>query len=129
MNLLEYLKQYADVLCDEPLAKHTTFRIGGTCDYFVYPKTMLSFMRIMQLLKEQEVPFQIFGKGSNLLCSDDAYHGVVVCLDRYLNNFYFEEDGTLDVRSFCWHRKRCAIRSAVLNLPAAFRERWEARSI
>ena len=51
MNLLEYLKQYADVLCDEPLAKHTTFRIGGTCDYFVYPKTVLSFMRIMQLLK------------------------------------------------------------------------------
>ena len=95
MNLLEYLKQYADVLCDEPLAKHSTFRIGGICDYFVYPKTMLSFMRIMQLLKEQEVPFQIFGKGSNLLCSDDVYHGVVVCLDRYLNNFYFEEDGTL----------------------------------
>ena len=101
MNLLEYLKQYADVLCDEPLAKHTTFRIGGICDYFVYPKTMLSFMRIMQLLKEQEVPFQIFGKGSNLLCSDDVYHGVVVCLDRYLNNFYFEEDGTLVAEAGC----------------------------
>ena len=64
MNLLEYLKQYADVLCDEPLAKHTTFRIGGTCDYFVYPKTMLSFMRIMQLLKEQEADgILVFGGG------------------------------------------------------------------
>lgn len=68
---------------------------------FCLSQTMLSFMRIMQLLKEQEVPFQIFGKGSNLLCSDDAYHGVVVCLDRYLNNFYFEEDGTLVAEAGC----------------------------
>lgn len=64
MNLLEYLKQYADVLCDEPLAKHTTFRIGGTCDYFVYPKTVLSFMRIMQLLKEQRFLFRFLARAA-----------------------------------------------------------------
>src|SRR5699024_5741547 len=95
MNLIEYLQQYGDVLTDESLAKHTTFRIGGPCDYFVYPKNMLCFLRIMQVLKEQQVPYRIFGKGSNLLCSDDAFHGVILCLDRYLNNFYFEADGTL----------------------------------
>ena len=101
MNLIEYLQQYGDVLTDESLAKHTTFRIGGPCDYFVYPKNMLCFLRIMQVLKEQQVPYRIFGKGSNLLCSDDAFHGVILCLDRYLNNFYFEADGTLVAEAGC----------------------------
>ena len=101
MNLIEFLQQYGDVLTDESLAKHTTFRIGGPCDYFVYPKNMLCFLRIMQVLKEQQVPYRIFGKGSNLLCSDDAFHGVILCLDRYLNNFYFEADGTLVAEAGC----------------------------
>lgn len=101
MNLIDYLQQYGDVLTNEPLARHTTFRIGGPCDYFVYPKNMLCFLRIMQLLREWQIPYRIFGKGSNLLCSDDAFHGVILCLDRYLNNFYFEADGTLVAEAGC----------------------------
>lgn len=101
MNIFDHLEQYGDVLVKEPLAKHTTFRIGGECDYFVYPKNILSFLRILQILKEEQIPYRIFGKGSNLLCSDDAYHGVILCLDRYLNNFYFEKDGTLLAEAGC----------------------------
>lgn len=101
MNVFDQLQQYGDVLCNEPLKKHTTFRIGGECDYFVYPKNILCFLRIQQILKEKAIPYQIFGKGSNLLCSDDAFHGVVICLDRYFNNFYFEEDGTLLAEAGC----------------------------
>lgn len=101
MKLIERLQPYGDVLCDEPLAKHTTFRIGGNCDYFVYPKNILCFFRILQVLKEEQVPYRIFGKGSNLLCSDDAFHGVILCLDRYFNNFYFEADGTLLAEAGC----------------------------
>lgn len=101
MNLFNHLQQYGDVLCNESLAKHTTFRIGGECDYFVYPKNIICFLRVMQLLKEEGIPYRIFGKGSNLLCSDEAYHGVILCLDRYFNNFYFEEDGTLLAEAGC----------------------------
>ncbi len=101
MKLIERLQPYGDVLCDEPLAKHTTFRIGGNCDYFVYPKNFLCFFRILQVLKEEQVPYRIFGKGSNLLCSDEAFHGVILCLDRYFNNFYFEADGTLLAEAGC----------------------------
>lgn len=101
MKQIEQLELYADVLRQEPLARHTTFRIGGVCDYFVYPKSLLCFMRCIQLLKEEGIPFKIFGKGSNLLCSDAPYHGAVLCLDRYLNNFYFEEDGTCLAEAGC----------------------------
>ena len=101
MNILNVLKPYADVLENESLTKHTTFRIGGVCDYFIYPKSILCLMRILRLLQERHIPYAIFGKGSNLLCSDEPYHGAVICLDRYLNNFYFEEDGTLIAEAGC----------------------------
>ena len=55
MNLIEYLQQYGDVLTDESLAKHTTFRIGGPCDYFVYPKTV-SYTHL-DVYKRQGTPF------------------------------------------------------------------------
>ena len=101
MNILNVLKPYADVLENESLTKHATFRIGGVCDYFIYPESILCLMRILRLLQERHIPYAIFGKGGNLLCSDEPYHGAVICLDRYLNNFYFEEDGTLIAEAGC----------------------------
>lgn len=101
MNLERQLSAYGDVECNEPLTKHTTFRIGGNAKYFIYPKNELCFMRILELLKQHEVPHKIFGKGSNLLCSDDDYEGAVICLDRYMTDFYFEEDGTLVAQAGC----------------------------
>lgn len=101
MNLERQLSAYGDVECNEPLTKHTTFRIGGNAKYFIYPKNELCFMRILELLKQHEIPHKIFGKGSNLLCSDDDYEGAVICLDRYMTDFYFEEDGTLVAQAGC----------------------------
>ena len=39
MNLEKRFSAYGDVKCNESLAKHTTFQVGGDCQYFVYPKT------------------------------------------------------------------------------------------
>ena len=99
MTLQKKLELYADVEVDASLKKHTTFRIGGTCKYFVYPKSLFCLMRILDIVKEANLPLKVFGKGSNLLCSDEDYEGVVVCLDRHLNDFYFEEDGTCLVQA------------------------------
>lgn len=101
MNLEQKLSAYGDVERNEPLSKHTTFRIGGNASYFIYPKNEICFMRILELLKEAGLPYKIFGKGSNLLCSDDDYEGAVICLDRYMTEFYFEEDGTCVAQAGC----------------------------
>lgn len=101
MNLKERLLPYGDVECNEPLAKHTTFRIGGNAAYFIYPKNEICLMRILDLLKEANLPYKIFGKGSNLLCSDEPYEGACICLDRYMTDFYFEQDGTCVAQAGC----------------------------
>ena len=41
------------------------------------------------------------GKGSNILCSDDDFDGAVICLDRYMSDFYFEEDGSVMAQAGC----------------------------
>lgn len=99
---LEYkLKTYGDVECNEPLKKHTTFRIGGEARYFIYPKNEICLMRILEILKEHNIAHKIFGKGSNILCGDDFYDGAVICLDRYFTDFYFEEEGICVAQAGC----------------------------
>ncbi|MEG0265893.1 MAG: UDP-N-acetylmuramate dehydrogenase [Erysipelotrichaceae bacterium] len=97
--IINKLKQYGDVDCDVALSKHTTFRIGGICDYMVYPKNEICLTSILKICKEYEIPYKILGKGSNLLASDAAYHGAIISLDRFFTEFYFEEDGTCVAQS------------------------------
>ena len=47
MTLLEKLEVYGKVLQNESMKKHTTYRIGGTVDYYIYPKNELALMRIL----------------------------------------------------------------------------------
>ena len=93
-KLIERLQPYADVECDVKLSTRTTFRVGGLCKYFIYPKNMLGLLRILDILEEAQIPRKVFGKGSNILCSDDVYKGAVISLDRYFTDFMFEADGT-----------------------------------
>lgn len=83
------------------MAVQQSFRIGGCCKYFIYPKSELSLLRILDILEEAHVEVKIFGKGSNILCSDEDYDGAVIDLDRYFTDFYFEEDGTVVVQAGC----------------------------
>ncbi|MEF9962139.1 MAG: UDP-N-acetylmuramate dehydrogenase [Erysipelotrichaceae bacterium] len=92
--IVDKFKQYGDVECDASLSKHTTFRIGGSCDYMIYPKNEICLTSILEICKEYKIPYKVLGKGSNVLANDHVYHGAVICLDRFFTDFYFEEDGT-----------------------------------
>lgn len=101
MIVKKRLDTYADVEEQVSLKTRTTFRIGGNCRYFIYPKNEICFLRILQILKEENISWRIFGKGSNILCSDDDFDGAVICLDRYMSDFYFEEDGSVMAQAGC----------------------------
>lgn len=91
MSLKDKLLNYADVREDLAFKNMTTLRIGGPVKYVVYPKDFISFESIIEILNNENVPFKVLGKGSNLLCSDDFYDGVVIKLDKYLDHSYFDE--------------------------------------
>ena len=66
---------------NEPMSKHTTFRIGGNADMFVLP-TLLELPEILSLAKANEVPVTIIGNGSNLLVGDKGIRGLVISLGK-----------------------------------------------
>lgn len=71
-----------EVRRDEPMARHTTFRIGGPADLFVTCDTLADLAETMKVCAEEGVEWTCVGKGSNLLVSDEGYRGAVVVLGR-----------------------------------------------
>lgn len=70
------------VLADEPMSRHTTFRIGGPAEYFLIPKSFDQIKGILKICKEEKLPYFILGNGSNLLVSDEGYKGVIIQIYR-----------------------------------------------
>lgn len=73
------------VLVDERMDRHTTFRIGGPADFFVIPETIEQLAQTVRICREQKVPFYILGNGSNLLVGDKGYRGVIIQVYKNLN--------------------------------------------
>lgn len=67
-----------NILKDEPMSAHTTFRIGGPADYFAMPSSAEEIRRIVSLCIEREIPYYIIGNGSNLLVGDKGFRGVII---------------------------------------------------
>ncbi|TCP29092.1 UDP-N-acetylmuramate dehydrogenase [Scopulibacillus darangshiensis] len=79
------------VRLNEPLAKHTTLRVGGPADLFVEPDSIDSLVNTMDVIKQYNLKWRAIGKGSNLLISDEGIRGVVIKLARGIN--HMELDG------------------------------------
>lgn len=80
------------ITIDEPLSKHTTFRIGGPCDYFIDIKKDEELVEVVHLCKEEKVPYFLIGNGSNLLVADEGFRGVVLKINECSEEFTIEEE-------------------------------------
>jgi len=65
---------------EEPLAKHTSIKIGGPASVMVFPTKEEELMEIAKNATELDIPWYVIGGGSNLLCADEGYPGVVINL-------------------------------------------------
>ena len=79
-RLIEILGE-DNVRVQEPMALHTTFRIGGCADYYVSVKNAEELQRVLMCLQEEKEPWYLLGRGSNLLVGDGGYRGCVIALD------------------------------------------------
>lgn len=81
-----------DILTNQELSKYTTFHIGGNADYIVEPETYKQLLSVIKICKENNMPYTIIGNGSNILASDNGYHGVVICIRHQMNHFFIDND-------------------------------------
>ncbi len=64
----------------EPMAKHTTLRVGGPADLYLEPGSEADLAATLKLCSERHVKLVVVGRGSNLLVLDSGFRGVVICL-------------------------------------------------
>ena len=70
-----------EVRFDEPMAEHTTFKIGGPADIWTIPKNKDDLKEIIQFSRKKSISLFVVGNGSNLLVSDRGVRGIVVKLN------------------------------------------------
>jgi UDP-N-acetylmuramate--L-alanine ligase/UDP-N-acetylenolpyruvoylglucosamine reductase len=76
-KLQEIVGADGEVRLYEPLAKHTTLRVGGPAQFWVEPRTEQAFAEIIRMCRQENLPLFVIGRGSNLLVRDGGIRGVV----------------------------------------------------
>jgi len=69
-----------DMLVDEPLSKHTSFRIGGPADVYYYPPNLENLISSLDLCRREGISRFVIGNGTDLLFSDEGFRGMVIDL-------------------------------------------------
>ncbi|MGI9086704.1 MAG: UDP-N-acetylmuramate--L-alanine ligase [Chthoniobacterales bacterium] len=77
-KLREIVGEKGEVRLYEPLAKHTTLRVGGPAQFWVEPRDERAFAEIIRLCRRENLALFVIGRGSNLLVRDGGIRGVVV---------------------------------------------------
>lgn len=87
MNYCKDLKKITKgkVVLDEPLSRHTTFRIGGPARVRVEPQDIEDLKNILRFIKRKKIQFFVIGEGSNLLVKDKGFNGIIIRLN---SNFF-----------------------------------------
>src|SRR2546427_2298747 len=75
------------VLENEPLARYTTYRIGGPARYLVMPAEIDDVVKALELAASRGLPWLVLGLGSNLLVKDGGFPGVVIRLGKGIDKF------------------------------------------
>lgn len=77
----DHIKAYhGELLLDEPLARHCTFRIGGPGEVVYTPHDEAALLAALAFAREQAVPCHVLGNGSNVLIADEGLRGITLLL-------------------------------------------------
>ncbi len=75
--LIEIVNQQ-QILINEPMKNHTSFKIGGPADFLALPKSVEQIQSIVKLCKNEKIPLFILGNGTDLLVRDKGIRGIVL---------------------------------------------------
>ena len=76
-QLLEVIDK-ENILLNEPMSKHTSFKTGGNAKFFVKAYSISEIKKVLKIVKENKIPLFILGNGTNLLVKDEGFNGIVL---------------------------------------------------
>lgn len=106
INLLKDSLGEENVLLNEDMSKHTSFKTGGPADIFVKINNIENLKYILKIAKENKTPIFVMGNGSNIVVRDKGIRGIVckICIE----NFEIIKSGEeIYVKVRKWKQKCC----------------------
>lgn len=95
-RICEYVKNEGiSYIENEPMALHTTFKIGGPARLAVFPKNENEISEVIKKCKEEKVRYMVVGNGSNLLVADEGIDAVVILLGKEFGEVRLIDDTTI----------------------------------
>ena len=95
MDILSQLRKICGedaVIENEPLSRHTTFRVGGPAKYFLQPEKTKQLEDIILLCRETGTDYFVLGNGSNVLASDRGYEGVIISIGDKMSHIEIRDN-------------------------------------
>lgn len=95
MNILKIFEEILNkeqILINESMKNHTTFKIGGNADILVLPNTIEQIKDCIKICIENNINYYIIGNGSNLLVSDKGFRGVIIKLFKNFNKIEIDNN-------------------------------------
>ncbi|MDW7656290.1 MAG: UDP-N-acetylmuramate dehydrogenase [Bacillota bacterium] len=83
---------------DEPMSRHTSFRIGGSADVFFEPADTDEIDQAVRYCRSHDLPCTIIGNGSNILVADQGIRGMVLVIGEHFSGIESQE-GIIDVKA------------------------------
>ncbi len=84
-----------ELLINEPMSRHTTFKIGGNADFFIKADTAEQLKKILNVCKDENIEYFTVGRGSNLLVTDNDIHAVIIELGEDFKKVKLLSDNTV----------------------------------
>lgn len=81
INEIEKFISKDKIYINEPMSKHTSFKIGGPAECLIKIQTAQELKSILEFAKEKDIPLTIIGNGSNILVSDEGIKGIVLKIE------------------------------------------------
>jgi len=81
------------LLENEPMSRHTTYRVGGPADLFFMPENREALLKALEAARQSGIPAMVIGNGSNLIVGDGGIRGLVIALGEAFSEIRLE--GTL----------------------------------
>ena len=103
MELTDFQKKLVTLLpeitlsMNEPMSKHTSFRIGGPVEVMAFPKSADELAQILKASRLLHITPAILGAGTNILAPDEGMSGLVICLKDCMDGVEILEDNRIRV--------------------------------
>lgn len=91
INFLLHKLSNDQIKIDEPMKNHTTFKTGGSADYFIVPNTVDELKHTIESCKSYHIPFYVIGNGSNLLVGDKGFRGAIIQIHKNMSHYHVDQ--------------------------------------